>query len=125
LGGGNRPDGHSWKAGCDGLTGGDGNIAGNGLIAGNRLGAGNGRSRGIGLAGYSGLAGRGAKAGEIGIEDGGRYENLCGRNFRRGRVGFNRRGLVFGPRCAARRGEVRKKMPFRRLRRARRDGRNG
>ncbi|WP_277088652.1 hypothetical protein, partial [Alistipes sp.] len=88
MGGGNRPDGHSWKAGCDGLTGGDGNIAGNGLIAGNRLGAGNGRSRGIGLTGEyrldagKGLAGRGAKAGEIGIEDGGRYENLCGRNFR-------------------------------------------
>ncbi|RGF03791.1 hypothetical protein DW189_12295 [Alistipes sp. AM16-43] len=89
MGGGNRPDGHSWKAGCDGLTGGDGNIAGNGLIAGNRLGAGNGRSRGIGLAG------RGAKAGEIGIEDGGRYENLCGRNFRRGRVGFNRHWFDF------------------------------
>ena len=101
LGGGNRPDGHSWKAGCDGLTGGDGNIAGNGLIAGNRLGAGNGRSRGIGLTGEyrldagKGLAGRGAKAGEIGIEDGGRYENLCGRNFRRGRVGFNRHWFDF------------------------------
>ena len=93
--------GRGAKAGHSGNVGCDGNIAGNGLIAGNRLVTGNGRSGGNWLVGCDrldagkGLAGHGAKAGEIGIEDGGRYENLCGRNFRRGRVGFNRHWFGF------------------------------
>ncbi|GAB0483679.1 hypothetical protein EAI99_14380 [Alistipes onderdonkii] len=93
--------GRGAKAGHSGNVGCDGNIAGNGLIAGNRLVTGNGRSGGNWLVGCDkldagkGLAWHGAKAGEIGIEDGGRYENLCGRNFRRGRVGFNRHWFGF------------------------------
>lgn len=83
LGGGNRPDRRGGNIGRDGLTGCAGQIARIGLTGEYRLDAG------------KGLAGHGAKAGEIGIEDGGRYENLCGRNFRRGRVGFNRHWFGF------------------------------